>query len=298
MLSKYYHLEEKNSDVFKVDRNIFLSTLLEVLREKYEEVKIEQTYPGGTLGIFFELYIGGKRKFVKTHQQGSRYRENLEKEIEIMSIVYGDIMEIEKIEIEVEGEKYFFMIMDYLLSGMVIEPKEVQKCIKHYQQKLERKTVKVKYTFEQVLKAGDESLEILYARKFFTEKLYLRCKESLQRIAQRNIGLFREISHGDLSNVNIMSTQKGVPVVIDWEDSLAAFPEYDYLYWLTFFSQRKYYSSTLFERNGIDKIWGTDIMVLITIVKSYMSYQNESYRNNKLSFEDRINEIYGMLELK
>lgn len=296
MLSKYYHLEEKNSDVFKVDRNIFLSALLGVLREEYEEVKIERTYPGGTLGIFFELYIGGKRKFVKTHQQGSRYRENLEKEIEIMSIVYGDIMEIEKTEIEVEGEKYIFLIMDYLLSGMVNEPKEVQKCIEHYQQKLERKTVKVKYTFEQVLKAGSESLEILYERNFLTEKLYLRCKESLQRIVHRDIGLFREISHGDLSNVNIMSTQSGFPVIIDWEDSLVAFPEYDYLYWLTFFSQRKYYSSILFERNGIDKIWGTDIMVLITIVKSYMSYQNESYRNNKLSFEDRINEIYGMLE--
>lgn len=294
MLSKYYHIEKNDLETFKVDRNILLSALLGILKEEYEEVKIEQTYPGGTLGIFFELYIGGKRKFAKTHQQGSRYRENLEKEIKIMSVVYGDIMEIERIEIEVESEKFIFMVMDYLLPGMSIEPEEVLKCIEHYQQKLGQKKVCVKYTFGQVLKAGDNSLEILHNREFFTEEMYLRCKESLGRVAQKDISSFQEISHGDLSNVNIMFTQKGIPVVIDWEDSLTAFPEYDYLYWLTFFSQRKYYSSTLFERKGIDRTWGTDIMVLITIVKSYMSYRNEGYRNNKLSFEDRINEIYCM----
>lgn len=296
MLSKYYHLEKNNSDAFKVDRNMLLSALFGILKEEYGEVKIEQTYPGGTLGIFFELYIGGKKKFVKTHQQGSRYRENLEKEIEIMSIVYGDIIEVKKIEIEVKGENFIFMVMDYLLSGIAIEPEKVKKCIEHYQQKLEQRNVPVKYTFEQVLKAGEESLEILYTQNFFTEGMYLQCKESLKRVAQKDIGQFRKISHGDLSNVNIMFTQKAVPVVIDWEDSLVAFREYDYLYWLTFFSQRKYYSSSLFDKNAIEKIWGTDIMVLITIVKSYMSYRNGSYINNKISFQDRINEIYGMLE--
>ena len=86
-----------------------------------------------------------------------------------------------------------------------------------------------------------------------------------------------------------------MPVVIDWEDSLMAFGEYDYLYWLTFFSQRKYYSPALLENHDIDKVWGTDIMALITLVKSKMSYQNQSYKNNKISFQERIDEIYKMI---
>jgi hypothetical protein len=55
MLSKYYHLKKNSIEETKVDIDAFISTLEIKLREKYKDVKIEQTFPGGTLGIFFEL---------------------------------------------------------------------------------------------------------------------------------------------------------------------------------------------------------------------------------------------------
>ena len=294
MLSKYYHLKKNSIEETKVDIDAFISTLEIKLREKYKDVKIEQTFPGGTLGIFFELHINGKRKFVKTHQYGIEYKENLIKEIEIMSVVYSDIIEIERVDIEINGRQLVFMIMDYLFPyNYSTDFYEVKKCINNYQRKLATKNIEVKYCFRDVIEAGKESLEILYADSFLKKDIYLHCRESLQRIMEKRY--LEVVNHGDLSNINIMYTEKQIPIVIDWEDSLYAFQEYDYLYWLTFFSQRKYYSSSLLENNGIHKIWGTDVMVLITIVKSEMSYRNESYKNNRISFQNRINEIYNMI---
>lgn len=295
MLSKYYHLND-NAGAGQADKDVFKSVLLECLKKKYKNIYIRQVFPGGTLGIFFELYADGKRKFAKTHYQGACYRENLEKEIEIMRLLYSNVIEIEKAEIDVDGKRSVVMVMDYLFShSRQVTPHEVRECMEYYQKKLMENKLHVKYLFGQVIEAGKESLEALNGLGFFRKDVYLHCMESLYRIADRKISEEKAVCHGDLSSVNIMYSERGDPVVIDWEDSVVAFKEYDYLYWLTFFSQRKYYASGLLESSGIDKIWGTDIMALVTIIKSNMAFLNGSYKNNKISFQDRICEIYGML---
>ena len=295
MLSKYFW-DKNHKETVNVEMEAFISALIVSLEEKHDEVRIKKIAPGGTLGIFFELYIGEKRKFVKTHQCGDTYKENLIKEVEIMSLVYGDVIEIERVDIKIRETQMVFVIMDYLFSfNYVVRPQEVKNYINNYQIKLyQEKVSRVGYSFSQIVKAGEEASGILYEKGFFSKEMYLKCEESLQRI--RNTKYQKRICHGDLSNANIMYTVNRVPIVVDWEDSLIAFQEYDYLYWLTFFSQRKFYASGLLEGSGIDKIWGTDIMVLITIIKSMISYKNESYRKNRISFQDRINEIYDMVK--
>lgn len=297
MLSKYYHLKQNNVEASKVDMSIFMSALVANLKEKYEDVKIERTFPGGTLGIFFELYINGTKKFVKTHQCGDNYKENLLYEIEIITLLYRDIVEVERIDIELEKIQMTFMVMDYLFpSKSPISIENIKEYIQYFQQNLPPEKITAKYHFSQIINAGKESLETLFALGFFNKEFYLRCNESIQRIIYNKKSKMSVINHGDLSNVNIMYTSNFNPVIIDWEDSIYAFPEYDYLYWLTFFSQRKYYSSNLFNETNIEKIWGIDIMVLITIIKCKMSYQNNSYQNNHISFCQRISEIYKILE--
>ena len=78
---------------------------------------------------------------------------------------------------------------------------------------------------------------------------------------------------------------------LDWEDALWGYQGYDILYWLTFYSQRKYYDKDLFRRIKIDKQFGKDMMILILLVKSYLSYRNGTYLSNKLSINDRISEV-------
>lgn len=59
MLSKYYYAEQCNINSDKVDMNLFISSLVDILREKYDDIKIEQTTPvgKGTLGIFIKRII-------------------------------------------------------------------------------------------------------------------------------------------------------------------------------------------------------------------------------------------------
>ena len=66
---------------------------------------------------------------------------------------------------------------------------------------------------------------------------------------------------------------------------------YDLLYWLTFYSQRKYYDKQLLKKLNIDKQFGKDMMLMIILIKSYLSFQNKQYLKNKLSINDRISEI-------
>ena len=94
MLSKYVALQGYSNNFKKIDINCYISAFLSNLNTKYENVTMKQTYPQwGTLGVFFELNINGKRKFVKTHLYGSEYRKNIIREIQIISIVYGDIID-------------------------------------------------------------------------------------------------------------------------------------------------------------------------------------------------------------
>lgn len=296
MLSKYYHLEEKNRNGVKVDMNGFISALIGNLKERYKEVKMERISPGGTLGIFFELQIDGQKKFVKTHPYGKCYRDNLLKEMEIITLLYRDIVSVERVDICLEQTEITFLIMDYLhpVSNQA-DISDIKTCIKKYQQKLSVNDIAVQYSFQDIIRAGVQSLEILRSEGFLTES-YMKCRESIERVSAKQKVLPEVIGHGDLSNVNIMCKNSKQLIVIDWEDALVTFPEYDFLYWLTFFLQRKYYSGYLFQENGIDKIWGTDIMVLITLIKSEISYCNGSYKTNSISFEERVNEIYDMIK--
>lgn len=65
MLSKYYHLKQNNVEASKVDMSIFMSALVANLKEKYEDVKIERTFPGGTLGIFLSCILMEQKNLLK-----------------------------------------------------------------------------------------------------------------------------------------------------------------------------------------------------------------------------------------
>lgn len=297
MLSKYYYPKEERADETEADMEGFLSALLCILKGKYGQVDIHRTHPGGTLGIFFELDIDGKRKFVKTHQPGNSHRENLMNESDIMFLLYQDVIGFERIDVTVCGKTATFMIMDYLLPmSCPLGLWQIRERIAGYLIKIPVGGTRVKYTFRNILEAGRESLEILYKKGFLEEPVYESCKKSTVYVAEQYSRLKPAVCHGDLSNVNIMLAPDGTPVIIDWEDALLAFEEYDFLYWLTFFSQRKYYSPELFAQFGIERELGVGVMVLIIIIKSEMSRRNGDYKRNSLSFQRRIEEVFDMLE--
>lgn len=288
MLSKYYScLNEKKYMAGVCNAPALKNKML----ERYPESVIEPIRPGGTLGIFFEAQIANKRKFIKTHMAETMQKQNLIKELEILKALYADELGIDSFIINDNGFEKLFMIMDYL-DGTECEGdiSFIEKITRQYSEKLKCVNPNVvNYDMNDLYRASIKSYETLIEKDLITAENALECERTIARFSVY-ASLEKVLCHGDLSNVNIMN-KDGKIFVIDWEDAMWAYPGYDILYWLTFYSQRKYYTKYLFEELKIEKQFGKDMMLLIILIKSFMSYKNKSYLTNKLSINDRITEI-------
>ena len=67
MLSKYYKQIYGKQVSAKGDIRPFADVLLKRLQLKYSQVELAEIQPGGTLGIFFEAFLDGKKQFIKTY---------------------------------------------------------------------------------------------------------------------------------------------------------------------------------------------------------------------------------------
>lgn len=257
MLSKYYALTE-NTEKNEAGIDIFIPALLEYLKKEFSDVRIVPIKPGGTLGVFFCLYLNGEKRFVKTHRRGEIHAANLQREVEIMKLLYGDELQIREEKICVGEDTHLFLIMDFLSPVKCIDVNTIRNLIKEYQQSLKRINFHHKccYSMENVISVGENALDLFVENDLLSSSMVLKCRNSISCVKSEICNREMVIGHGDLSNVNILTNMRtGKMYVIDWEDSLYTFPEYDFLYWLTFFSQRKYYSADLLRECQIDVRW-------------------------------------------
>lgn len=293
MLSKFYHDNDVSTN--RAD-TLEVSALNQMIGKIYpgKTVAVEKIFPGGTLNLFYRAVVDGKQFFIKTHMDNPMNRLNLQKEIEIMRTLYEHILDIHAFSITCKDTPKEFLMMDYIdLQNDAYPLDFVQNLIKSYRIRLaDFPTDRVNYDVDDLYQASYQSYEILGASGLLSADVGLCCKKTLNRLpTYKN----REpiLCHGDLSNANMMCW-KDTMLVLDWEDALLAYPEYDILYWLTFYSQRKYYSSHLFDDIGINEQYGKDIMLMILLTKCYLSYRNKSYLKNRLSINARLAEIIYM----
>lgn len=296
MLSKVKHFNNQYLFSTKVDTAKLVSALVDDLKKQIDKVTIEETTQVGTLGVFFTIYINGNKKFVKTHLKGDEYRKNLIKEIDILITLYSDMLSIERKDIFIEDFNYTFLIMDFLDKPIsTIDIDIIESCIKNYNQRLGNldsyKNVDLNYSIEDVIKEGFHSLNILNDSGMITKNMKNQCEDAIHGIELNINNFVPMVCHGDLSNANILQLD-GNLIVIDWEDALFAFENYDFLYWLTFYTQRKYYSKSLLCNRNIDLNWAKSVMALIVTVKSALSYTRGNYLGNSIPFEDRLLEIF------
>lgn len=297
MLSKYYkRVICGNQDLPEGNTSLLRSALKMRLNQKFSDVKLISLHPGGTLGIFFKAQLDNKYQFIKTYPAEPEYQRNLQKEIAIMSFLYERDLEFEYERIKIGDQELIFFRMDFLeYPSQSLTMAEVHNCIFDYQKKLEGHNYPVVYCLENVIDAGRSSRDFLYKKGLLSKVIYKQLGKSILFVEQ-NLPMFpRILCHGDLSNVNMMCKKGGKIIVIDWEDALIAFPGYDFLYWLTFFSQRQFYKRGLLESFGIDTAFGVSVMALIILVKCNLAYHSGAYRNDSLTFNERLQELYSIL---
>ena len=291
MLSKYYWFKKAREYGWEADE-ANSSAMLAKLNESLNSNDVKSISPGGTLGIFFEAHINGNNKFIKTHRNGIMYEENLIKEFQLLRYLNGDFMHVDTFSLNCSGIPKTFLIMDWLdLKKNEYDVAYIRKLIEEYQKNLNGAVIKhMNYDLTDICKAAYESFALLEDKKLISYEISLQCEKSLKRFEHYANNCDRVICHGDCSNVNIVSKQHKT-FLLDWEDALIGFRNYDLLYWLTFFGQRKYYSPNLLHELNIPEQSGRDTMAVILLVKSAISYMNETYKCNNLSMDERIGEV-------
>ncbi len=125
-----------------------------------------------------------------------------------------------------------------------------------------------------------------------TNELYQELSDSIWELKESINDCPPVICHGDCSNKNIM-IYNGKMVCIDYEDAFWGIADYDFLYWLTFMSQRKYYQKGLLKE--LDLAVGAHVarllMQMIVVLKCFQAYATGSYKGNHLSTTERIEEL-------
>lgn len=252
---------------------------------------------GGTLAAAFMASGEGRPRFLKTHltEQG---RANLKKEAVLLAHLYPSL-QVETFEIEAEDTGRLWLIMDWLAGATAgMDTAAVLGVIEGYTRGLsdfrDPHLVEPSEDFGYLLNEGDRALADLAGRGLLGPAVQERVRECLALLQDRRGEFAPQLCHGDLSPVNIMSDGRRL-LAIDWEDAFWGVAGYDYLFWLTFFQNRKYYSKEFLGHTP----WGITteiaIMVLILVLKSEISARSGSHVGNALTFDQRILEVLSIV---
>jgi len=277
VLSKLRHKGNRTHD------KICLQDLEAMLGFKIKNI---QNVQGGTLGICLLADTGVKTLFFKTHSGDAR--DLLQKEIALMKHVNGAIMDVRSFELP----DRVWLVCDALQPCPPLTPDAVRALTSSYTTRIKTfpdvTLVPNNKDFAYLMGEAREALNLLFIQKQISEVTQTLCTESLHLLGKQD---FQPVlCHGDLGPKNIMLAGNQ-PVAIDWEDAFWGVDGYDYLYWLTFFENRRYYDASVLGHTP----WGKDIeralLVMIILLKCVLSYKSSTHINNALSFDQRIWEV-------
>ena len=290
MLNKLAHFKNQSNSLFETGKAAAAAAFLSASGQEYSLEATNQ----GTLGLTF-LCDGkdGGSYFVKTHLPGSTlHRTTLLHEFRLLSLAHGaDLSFLRCITGEVDGCEQLYVLMDALQPVSDVTPGQCRALISAWPPDLAASLTIPSYGLEALLDAALVELQVQRDAGLLSAQLLQFSLQRLQLLTDRLPYLPRCVCHGDLSDRNIMRTHSGAMVAIDWEDAFWGIPDYDYLYWLTFFNHRKYYSPEIFQTELLDPPLRQAVLILILTIKNAISYYNGTFQTNSLSMEGRILEI-------
>ena len=254
--------------------------------------------PGGTLGRGFRGLIGGRDRYLKTYMyEGAS--AILTTEYNILSQLYAGVLDIQLLEVpELDSTRQWIM-MDVLAPlGRDLVPDEIRGFIETYSSALNSESILSGSegwdNFDTLLDEGKNALAVLGDHRFLSSSVEMYCRDSLVFLKGETSACRPYLCHGDLSAANIMLWKSQV-VAIDWEDAFLGIPGYDYLYWLTFLKNRRYLSQGALDRSPWNKEISVAILVLIVLIKNEIAFVSGNYKNNRISFDDRLKDMIRLM---
>lgn len=240
----------------------------------------------------------GQRKFLKTHlvDQG---RNTLRKESAILAALYQPALDVQYIEMGGPSKTQIWLVMnalaypqeDYTLDEVW---ELLSYCTKILRGSEANVLITEKDSIITLVAEGWAAFVNLSQRGLLSTDVQKAVHGHLARVESEIEGFAPHLCHGDLGPKNLMFDGRQ-PFVIDWEDAFWGVEGYDFLYWLTFFNNRKYYSPNLFGQTALGKPMEAGLLVMILLLKCELSFRNNTYKKNTLDFNQRIQEILDLV---
>lgn len=295
MLSKLRYFEDNTDfDLNVAKQRVNLNGLAHCLNVEPGEIRPVE---GGTLGLCYLVRLNEGVSFLKTHID-MRGQQNLIKEKAILSGLYGDQIEVRCIDTGEEESRRLWLSMRQLVSSAVEKPPcqmlRMSKALQHALSGLPvTQTVPAQDNIYSILRHGNAALKNLEQQRLINGSLAQRLN-SCFLLLEDQIGQYPLcICHGDLGPQNIMNNGANC-IVIDWEDAFWGVEGYDYLYWLTFVQNRKYYTQKVLGCTPLGYNLEKSIIALIVALKSDLAVKRNLHLNYKISVQERLLEILSL----
>lgn len=287
MISKYNFF--KNQVNYNIDNNrdVIINRFMTYLtRLKFKYIRVVNI---GTLGIVFLAYINDKRVYIKTCFQFEENINNLKKEFLILSNIYKNQLIIYEDILKYNNINYYYIVIESLENVLDLNLNDILK-IENDIYNYGISTKIINYNLYDFLLNIINDINIL-------EKLGCTIK-TIDMVFSSIIFLKNNypknicVNHGDLCLNNIKFNKNSNILLIDWEDSLIGFKGYDTIYFLSFLSSKKYYSNSEFPLiYDLEFNLAKSAIVFIVAAKCILSYYQKSYLTNKITADDRLNDI-------
>lgn len=288
MLSKLRHLSAANT--FNPLKEDLMSGLQRIFGAHL--VKIE-VVDGGTLGLCFTGELLGQKRFFKTYATPAG-RSTLEREAGFLVATAGARVDAGLNSVTSGQETRTWLNMKVLQPGYPLHPEAVRDIVSCYERALSpiesEIAIPSSESFDLLLSEANAALATLSQERLISGRITEQVQNYLDLLLSSAPAWERQICHGDLSPANIRSDDMG-PVVVDWEDAFWGVAGYDYLYWLTFFENRKWLLPEQLGHTCLGKKNEVAIMTAVILLKSILSVRNGSYRANAISFDQRLTEV-------
>lgn len=252
---------------------------------------------GGTVSICFTGELEGRVRFFKT-LVGRRASETLKLEAELLQATTGERTSALLIQGTHGGRVQQWLQMAMLEASPEVSGSAVLEMVNSYETLLRgtqyEAVVPQERDIRVVLHEAKQAVCELSEMGLLSEEAVRRMSRCVDRVQESSVKWTRQLCHGDLGPANIMRDRYGL-VPVDWEDAIWAFPQYDYLYWLTFMKNRPLLNRRVLGITPLGPEREVAVMAMIIVLKSAISVRNKSYLHNTTSINDRVLEVMRLV---
>lgn len=253
--------------------------------------------PGGTLGVCFKANLNGEPRFFKTHAVPSG-RFTLQREAAFLKATAAEQTDPRLLHLTEGGAGRVWLHTKLLEPSRLLTPSDVLCLIAGYEKKLQldsglASVVPASDNIMQLLSYAESALDFMAGKNVLSPFVINTAHSKIGRLKLDCADLPLQLCHGDLGPANIM-IGNGSLIALDWEDAFWGVAGYDYLYWLTFFGNRKWLSKDRLGHTTLDRSTEVALMLIILLLKSWISLRNGSYLQNSITIDQRLLEVINL----